>query len=402
MTSSADEATFVGGGKPDHLYTHHFRNGAGKFFNIIVEERQTTIEYEANPSLRNRVKLTVTFLKDGNTISGVTLKRFKHYKNEGWREQYHGPSEPFTLDHFTFDKLAGFLTLLSKLDLASVNERRIALVEGNAAGIDAETERKLRALLIQPDGLKIVDELVRSGIITSHDIVNIGYRKEQLRVFESLLKEPGYLLTYASENSISAAHQEKVWQHFFKRNDWIFGFGLDYRFCGILQGEAHVGSEDVAGRDGAIGDFLMGASHFTVLVEMKRPDTPLFGASRNRAGSWQLSGDLVEAMSQILEQKAAWQIKAETNASNNYADDGSLIQQRTVDPKCILIVGRDDNVEGTEKEQALKRRTFELFRRDSRNIEILTFNELYERAEFIVRRGSKDESRGGGSEGQPG
>jgi hypothetical protein len=29
-------------------------------------------------------------------------------------------------------------------------------------------------------------------------------------------------------------------------------------------------------------------------------------------------------------------------------------------------------------------KTFELFRRDSRNVEILTFDELYDRATFIV------------------
>lgn len=35
-------------------------------------------------------------------------------------------------------------------------------------------------------------------------------------------------------------------------------------------------------------------------------------------------------------------------------------------------------------EEEIKKKTFELYRRDSRNIEIITFDELFERAKFIV------------------
>ena len=55
----------------------------------------------------------------------------------------------------------------------------------------------------------------------------------------------------------------------------------------------------------------------------------------------------------------------------------------------ILIIGNSKkqiheirNI--TERE--LKSDTFELFRRDSRNVEIITYDELYERAKFIVRK----------------
>ena len=39
-------------------------------------------------------------------------------------------------------------------------------------------------------------------------------------------------------------------------------------------------AEDLAGRDGSIVDFLMAATNFTVLVEVKRPDTRLFEERR--------------------------------------------------------------------------------------------------------------------------
>jgi hypothetical protein len=133
----------------------------------------------------------------------------------------------------------------------------------------------------------------------------------------------------------------------------------------------------------------MGATNFTVLVEVKQPGTPLFGGSRARSGTWRLSTDLMESVSQVLQQKADWQVKAKTNAAGNYDRDGTLIRQRTADPKCILIIGSDGAFSGSDAEREAKFRTFELFRRDSRNVDILTYSELYERAAFVVGRSTR-------------
>ena len=111
--------------------------------------------------------------------------------------------------------------------------------------------------------------------------------------------------------------------------------------------------------------FLLGCSKFTALVEIKKPNTPLFENSKNRANSWKLSDDLIDSLSQILEQKASWQIKAEVNANNDFNDEGELIEQKTLDPKSILIIRSDSQFAGTEKIKQIKLRTFELFRRDS-------------------------------------
>jgi len=52
-----------------------------------------------------------------------------------------------------------------------------------------------------------------------------------------------------------------------------------------------------------------------------------------------------------------------------------------------LLIGKfcdlDKNVSELRNKRITKE-TFELFRRDSRNIEIITFDELYDRAKFIV------------------
>lgn len=108
-----------------------------------------------------------------------------------------------------------------------------------------------------------------------------------------------------------------------------------------------------------------------------------------RSGTWRLSSDLIESVSQVLQQKAVWQVRAGANAAGNYNRDGALISNRTADPKCILVIGSSGAFSGSDADREAKFRTFELFRRDSRNIDILTYSELYERAKFVVGHSAK-------------
>ena len=183
---------------------------------------------------------------------------------------------------------------------------------------------------------------------------------------------------------------ETAWQHFFMKNQWIFGYGLDYKFQGVLQKEFHASDTNAAGKNGVIADFLLGDKRFTTFVELKLPETDLFESSQNRANSWRLSTKLIDACSQILEQKASGILKIET-AKDLYDDSGEEIIQHSYDSKTILLIGNwmqiHDDKSQTKK---IKEKTFELFRRDSRNIEILTYDELYERAEFIVKNENRN------------
>jgi hypothetical protein len=386
--NESNEAEIVSNYRLDTLYTHDFKNGGGKYFTIVSEDKSATpteIDYNHPYPTKIRVKTTLTFIKKHDSIEEISFKRFKYYKQKEWVPQ----SEEITFPYDTFKKIIDYLQLFDGLNLKGINERRIALAEESFGGIDEETKKKMKTLLLQKDGQKIVEELIQSGLITSNDIVNIGYRKSQLEVFEKLLNQEGYIQEYQLENQLKKPSIESTWQFFFQKNDWIFGYGLDYRFLEILQNEAQLGNSDLMGRDAPIGDFLLGCSKFTVLVEVKRPDTHLFGKDRNRANCWTLSDDLIGGVSQILEQKASWAVHAETNSTKNYDDHGDLIKQMTIDPKSILIIGSSKEFEGDNKEQKIKSRTFELFRRDSRNIDIITYNELFERARFIVAHKSK-------------
>lgn len=242
----------------------------------------------------------------------------------------------------------------------------------------------VRAILSQDGGEDLIRSLIDEGGVTSGDIVNTAYRKRQLEIFEKMLGDGEYWKEYAGAELISESSEEKVWQHFFFNNDWIFGYGLDYRFNGILQKEFHASGTQADGSQSVITDFLLGDKKFTTFVEIKKPSTPIFGNSQNRSLSWRLSNDLIEGVSQILEHKASGEIKIA--AGEMFDENGNLITQKAVDAKVILLIGDWSRVSfANDLEKLIKEKTFELYRRDSRNIKMLTYDELLERARFIVQ-----------------
>ena len=128
------------------------------------------------------------------------------------------------------------------------------------------------------------------------------------------------------------------------------------------------------------GDFLQRTEaeiKFTVLVEIKKPNTRLLGNEAYRNGAWELGEELTGGVSQMHANCSKW----EKEGSQSEENRESLLQGKifTVQPKGILVIGHTKQLN-----QPSKRSTFELFRRNTVNPEILTFDELYERAKFIV------------------
>lgn len=148
-----------------------------------------------------------------------------------------------------------------------------------------------------------------------------------------------------------------------------------------------VGSGGTDNKNKPIVDFLMTFTDYTVLVEIKRPDTPIFKTVRGgRAGTWEFSSEFMSAVSQIIEQKAEWSASAQTG--DHYNREGSeRLSARTRNAKSILVIGSLNNFNGLSdlRSADLKRDTFELFRRECRSIDIVTFDELLDRARFITR-----------------
>lgn len=365
------EEEVIANSKTGILYNHPFKDGRGRFFQIVFQD-ETGCEIKLAP----RTMLKVIYLKENDDIEGFEVIRLVSGK----------VTHRMKWSAFDLQQIRAFLQFNSSHDLKAITDTRLRIADDQE--LDHETVRTLRTFLSKEGGESVLLELIDEGILTSTDIVNTAYRKRQLAIFRRMLDESDHWRIYARENSMSDSSEEKVWQHFFETNDWIFGYGLDYRFNGILQREFHASESQADGSGAAITDFLLGDKRFTTFVEIKKPSTEIFGSKLARSNSWMLSKHLFEAVSQILEHKASGQIRLALAPIHDSA--GDIIHQRAEDCKVILVIGDWDRCQfNNDNEKRIKEKTFELFRRDSRNIKILTFDELYDRAKFIVEHKAK-------------
>lgn len=233
---------------------------------------------------------------------------------------------------------------------------------------DASRARVIKLLLARGHSDDIWKALVLENpdLATQLSYARIhGERKKALEEFRSKLGQ---------------TEGENWWQEFFERNTWIFGYGLRYQILKSLQGQPHYGGTNVAGKGMEKGDFLERTEaevKFTVLVEIKKPNSCLLGIKPYRNGAWQLSEELTGGIAQLQANCRRWELDGSQAEQNREELQEEKIY--TVQPKGILVIGNTKELTKPDK-----RNTFELFRRNIINPEILTFDELYERAKFIV------------------
>lgn len=179
------------------------------------------------------------------------------------------------------------------------------------------------------------------------------------------------------ESALSQDYDESYWQKLLSEDDWIFGYGLSYYCLTMLNQQVLVGGKDIMNRNGQVVDFLAaseGQARYVVLVEIKKPSTCLLGRQcRNHA--FPISSDLAEAVAQIQGYIEAWGTNA-TRERYDYEQENNLT---TAKPKGILVIGNTSELDSTDK-----KRSFELFRKGLNQVDIITYDELLQRAQFVV------------------
>ena len=172
--------------------------------------------------------------------------------------------------------------------------------------------------------------------------------------------------------------KEPDWQSFFSKNEWIFGYGLNYVYTSVITEQALVGGKNYRNEGGQVVDFLSATkslnAQFTVLVEIKRSNTKLLG-SEIRNSIYPISTKLSEAISQIQGYCETWSTGVDCRST--FEKENPNIH--TCQPQGILIIGNTKELmTGAQKQ------SFERFRQNLHNPKIITFDELYKRAEYIV------------------
>ena len=158
---------------------------------------------------------------------------------------------------------------------------------------------------------------------------------------------------------------EAGWQKLFNDHPFILNLAFGYPVIKI-QDQAHVGGQTLSGTGDTITDFLVknGISNNAALFEIKTPATPLLNKTAYRGQLYTPSSDLAGSINQMLDQKNEFQrdvarIKENSRIYNleSYAVHG------------VLVIG-------TMPEGLDQQKSFELFRGNSKDITIVTFDEL--------------------------
>jgi hypothetical protein len=119
------------------------------------------------------------------------------------------------------------------------------------------------------------------------------------------------------------------------------------------------------------------AVRFTVLVEIKKPNTALLDGNEYRVGVNRISGELAGGVAQIQANCFRWATEGSVQIDNRDALERRGIY--TYEPKGILVIGHCAQLDTRHKRAAL-----EVYRRELHNPEIITYDELLARAEFLV------------------
>lgn len=228
--------------------------------------------------------------------------------------------------------------------------------------------------------------------VTKEDIVSVGFRKKQLEWYEKSLNDPQWFEEIKDKKKTT---KEGLWQYYFEKNPWIFGYGLGYIFLEGLNDKKL--EQVVQGHNvdnyGKRVDALMktkGIISNLCFIEIKTHETQLLDSKPYRAGCWAPSKELVGAISQVQGTVAS--------AVDSLSDKISLGDKfgnptgeeiYNYQPKAYLVIGSMSEFSTENGVNKDKLRSFEIFRKNVVSPEIITFDELYERARFIVLHNQK-------------
>ncbi|MGV6872369.1 Shedu immune nuclease family protein [Pseudochelatococcus sp. B33] len=326
----------------------------------IMKEKDEVILHTTGAGIQ---QVKAKFLEDSRHISHLWFQR--------WNTKTDYPTgTQVVLYGEQISRLMEFLSGIVKLEIPhertfNVNFDALRLVHLP----DADARKVLE------ENPELVAEFARSKI-TTEDVVALAYRRKKLEEFRKLLNNGNVL--------------EADWQKFFEQNKWIFGYGLAYVFTTGLDGgslQATIRGASLI-KHGKRPDGIMktrAAISALCLVEIKKHSTQLLKKESYRPGTWAPTAELSGAVAQSQENVRV--ALDELGTYHQFTDqDGNPTGEdlMVVQPRSFLIIGNLAEFQSEHGVNIARYRSFEDYRRNLRQPEILTFDELYERARFIV------------------
>ena len=327
----------------------------------------------------SRQEIVAKFYEDTRDIITLTIQKFTTETGTPHKT------------YFTFqgDEIATLFNFIKNIGLLPIVHKGNDKIDDGFLNDVALTNEQVFELISEHP--KLVKEIIKNNI-TADEIQDLVYRKRQLEKFRNLLEDENYF-EVIKKGFQKQVGDEYVWQDFFENNTWIFGYGLNYIFNSPLQDKKL--EQVVTGFDfnnsGKRIDALMktrGLINSFCFGEIKTHKKSLLRQVNDpyRGECWAISDELAGAIAQTQKsvQKSIKELSTKVETKDkigNLTGEQIFIYQ----PKSFIVIGhlREFTTENGVNEDKFS--SFELFRQNQKNPEIITFDELYERAKFIVK-----------------
>lgn len=350
----SDDAEYLANYTPDKLYVHPGPKGA---YATICGESEEII---GGIDVTERCKIAVKafWVNDKSDFGTFALIKLTHHKTYGWREE-----SRVQVTHFQLAQIRDFLSIIVSLDLGDARKTKISLENVSLSA--------LTTLLTSSKAADVISQLAASPEL-HQDIYALAAKRAVLDEFERRMGQ---------------GLPESDWQAFFEANSWIFGHGLHYVAMGkvseTLMAKTTGNEFDRAGKT---ADALMRTraqvSQF-VFVEIKKDSTTLLRqtAEAYRPGCYGVSSEVSNAITQVQKTTFDFSRRRFREVLKDAAGNDTAELAYSIEPRSFLVVGNSSELSGNDDKIAC----FELYRRNVRSPEILTFDELLYRARYIVQ-----------------
>lgn len=318
--------------------------------------------------------ITAKFLEDTRQTFVLTVQKFISETGQPYGSGF----------SFVGEEIGRFCEFLANIQAVDFKTRAKVNISDEELRKIALTTHQAKTFLTENQ--ELFAEVLKSEV-TTEDLIAVGFRKKQLSVYKSLLSDPNYFDELKKKKNCS---NEALWQKYFEKNPWIFGYGLGYIFLSSLDDKKL--EQVVQGYSvdsyGKRVDALMktkGIISNLCFIEIKTHATELLESKPYRSGCWAPSKELAGAIAQV-QGTVASAIEELSSKINPSDSEGNPTGEEIFNyqPKSYLVIGSMGEFVSEHGVNKDKLRSFELLRKNTSNPEIITFDELYERAKFIV------------------
>lgn len=328
------------------------------------------------PTGKRQIKMLL--VEDPRRIKSILLQSF---------DMSEGKDRPSRNAHFLItgkeiDELVELAMLAVNAEFRAEDKFRIGIDQLSRFTLSRDAAKQLIGKNEQ-----LLEDILTSEV-TERDLVTVAYRRRQLDLFERLLSDG----TFFDEQASQVRGPEEVWQQFFEANHWIFGGSLFFNAAGAIDGgklERVVAGASVVG-PGKRADGLLstrGRVGALCFAEIKTHRTRLLQKSQYRPGVWGPSSDLTDAVAQS--QRTVHLAEANIREALRIVDDeGNPLGKEAylIRPRSVLVCGDLQEFVAEHGVNREKFACFEIFRRHLQGPEVVTFDELLERARLLVEQ----------------